>query len=299
MPKAKGLFRRAIPQSGASHNFHTTEAATKVLEALLGILGIERRDAARALREMPAQKIVDAQMPLQVQLAGSLGLLPFQPIADGDALPHSPLQAVREGACNGVSILAGSTRDEWKLFVLMDPAAQGLDEAKLKDRLGREVPEADADELVETYRDARKARCESAAPIDLFAAIQTDRTFRIPAIRLAEAQARHEPAATYMYRYDWESPMLGGLLGACHAVEIPFVFGTADLPNGEQFSGKGPEVDALIGTTMDTWLRFARSGEPGFAAYDEAKRTTRVFGREIRDEDDPQSEERKLWEGRL
>jgi para-nitrobenzyl esterase len=299
MPKAKGLFRRAIPQSGATHNFHTREAGTKVCEALLGVLGIEKRDAARALREMPAQKIVDAQMPLQVQLAGSLGLLPFQPVADGDSLPHSPLQAVREGACRGVSLLAGSTRDEWKLFVLMDPAAQGLDEAKLLDRLGREVPEVDAPTLLETYRDARKARGESTAPLDLFAAIQTDRTFRVPAIRLAEAQAKHEPAATYMYRYDWESPMLGGLLGACHAVEIPFVFGTADLPNGEQFSGKGPEVDALGAATMDTWLRFARGGDPGFAPYDAAKRTTRIFGREIRDEDDPHAAERKIWEGRL
>jgi para-nitrobenzyl esterase len=299
MPKAKGLFRRAIPQSGATHHFHTREAASKVTEALLGVLGIDRKDAARALREMPAQKIVDAQMPLQVQLAGSLGLLPFQPVADGDSLPQSPLQTVREGGCSDVSLLAGTARDEWKLFVLMDPSAQGLDEAKLLDRLGREVPEVDASDLHETYRDARKARGESVAPLDVFAAIQTDRTFRIPAIRLAEAQAKHAPDATFMYRFDWESPMLGGLLGACHAVEIPFVFGTADLPNGEQFSGKGPEVDALIAATMDTWLRFAKSGDAGFPKYDPAKRTTRLFGRELRNEDDPQGAERKIWEGRL
>jgi para-nitrobenzyl esterase len=183
--------------------------------------------------------------------------------------------------------------------VLMDPAAQGMDEAKLLDRLGREVPEIDASSLYETYRDARKARGESTAPLELFSAIQTDRTFRIPAIRLAEAQAAHEPDATFMYRFDWESPMLGGLLGACHAVEIPFVFGTADLPNGEQFSGKGPEVDALIAATMDAWLRFARSGAADFPAYDAAKRTTRIFGRELRNEDDPHGAERKIWEGRL
>ena len=102
-----------------------------------------------------------------------------------------------------------------------------------------------------------------------------------------------------MYRFDWESPMLGGMLGACHAVELPFVFGTVDLPNGEQFSGKGPEVDALTAATMDTWLRFARTGDAGFAAYDAGRRATRVFGRDVRDENDPHAAERKLWEGRL
>ena len=299
MPKANGLYARAIPQSGAAHHVHTREAASKVTEAFLGVLGIDRRDAPRALREMPAQKLVDAQMPLQVQLAGSLGLLPFQPVVDGDSLPGQPLQAVRDGACKGVSLLVGSTRDEWKLFVLMDPSVQGLDEAKLRERLGREVPEVDSDVLYATYRDARKARGDGVAPLDLLAAIQTDRTFRIPGIRLAEAQAKHAPQSTFMYRFDWESPMLGGMLGACHAVEIPFVFGTADLPNGEQFSGKGPEVDALIAATMDTWLRFARTGDAGFPVYHAAKRTTRIFGREIRSEDDPQSAERKVWEGRL
>jgi para-nitrobenzyl esterase len=299
MPRARGLFARAIPQSGAAHHVHTREAASRVAEAFLGVLGIDRADAPRALREMPAQKLVDAQMPLQLQLAGSLGLLPFQPVVDGASLPDQPLQAVREGGCRGVSLLAGTTRDEWKLFVLMDPAAQGLDEAKLLERLGREVPEVDAADLVATYRDARRARGEGTAPLDLFAAIQTDRTFRIPSIRLAEAQAAHAPESTFMYRFDWESPMLGGLLGACHAVEIPFVFGTADLPNGEQFSGKGPEVDALTAATMDTWLRFARTGDAGFAAYDAARRATRIYGREIRDEDDPQGAERALWEGRL
>ena len=299
MPKANGLYARAIPQSGAAHHVHTREAASKVTEAFLGVLGIDRRDAPRALREMPAQKLVDAQMPLQVQLAGSLGLLPFQPVVDGDSLPGQPLQAVRDGACKGVSLLVGSTRDEWKLFVLMDPSVQGLDEAKLRERLGREVPEVDSDVLYATYRDARKARGDGVAPLDLLAAIQTDRTFRIPGIRLAEAQAKHAPQSTFMYRFDWESPMLGGMLGACHAVEIPFVFGTADLPNGEQFSGKGPEVDALIAATMDTWLRFARTGDAGFPVYDAAKRTTRIFGREIRSEDDPQSAERQVWEGRF
>jgi para-nitrobenzyl esterase len=297
MPAARGLFQRAIPQSGATHHFHTPETATKVAEVLLGSLGIARADAPRALRELPAQKLIEAQGQLQAQPASALGLLPFQPVADGDSLPRPALQPVREGELAEVALLAGTTRDEWKLFSLMDPTVPALDEAKLETRLGREVPEVDAEELVATYRAARRSRGEATTPVEIFAAVHTDRTFRIPAVRLAEAQAPHQ-ARTYMYRVDWESPMLGGVLGACHAVELPFVFGTYGLPGGDQFAGKGPDVEALSARMMDVWLDFARSGDPGWAAYESKRRTTMVFGRDCGTEDDPQAAERKVWEGR-
>ena len=297
MPRARGLFQRAIPQSGATHHFHTPEAATRVAETLLGVLGVSVKDAARALRELPAQKLIEAQGQLQTQPASSLGLLPFQPVADCDSLPSSALQAVRAGECAGISLLTGTTRDEWKLFSLLDASVPALDEAKLLARLGREVPEVDADELLASYRDARRARGEAVTPVELFAAIFTDRTFRIPAVRLAEAQALHQPR-TFMYRVDWESPMLGGVLGACHAVELPFVFGTYALPGGDQFAGKGPDVEALSAHMMDVWLDFARSGDPGWGGYEAKRRTTMMFGRDCGTEDDPQAAERKVWEGR-
>ena len=160
------------------------------------------------------------------------------------------------------------------------------------------MPEADADALHATYGDARRGRGESAAARELYAAVMTDRTFRIPAIRLAEEQARHQ-TETFMYRVDWESPMLGGMLGACHAVELPFVFGNYELPGGDQFVGQGAEVEGLATRMMDAWLGFARSGDPGFPAYEAEKRTTMVFGRECGTQDDPQHAERKVWEGRL
>jgi len=298
MPAARGLFQRAIPQSGATHHFHSREAATKVAEACLRILGIEAADAPRALRELPAGRWIDTQVKVQVELATSLGLLPFQPVADGDSLPSSALQPVRAGACAGVELMTGTTRDEWKLFTVMDPSVSTLDEPKLLARLGRDVPEVDADALYAAYTAARRVRGDSTAPLEVFAAIHTDRTFRIPAVRLAEAQARHQ-RRTYMYRVDWESPMLGGVLGACHAVELPFVFGSYALPGGDQFAGKGPEVEALSARMMDAWLAFARSGDPGFPAYDDEKRTTMIFGRECGTQDDPQGAERKIWEGRL
>lgn len=298
MPSARGLFQRAIPQSGATHHFHTREAASKVAENCLRVLGVERSDAARALRALPAGRFVDAQVKVQVELATSLGLLPFQPVVDGESLPGPALQTVRAGECAGVELMTGTTRDEWKLFMVMDPTLRTLDEPKLLARLGREVPEADAESLYAVYRDARRERGEAATPLEVFAAIHTDRTFRIPAVRLAEAQARHQPR-TFVYRLDWESPMLGGVLGACHAVELPFVFGNCALPGGDQFVGQGPEVQALSERMMDAWLGFVRGGDPGFPAYDAEKRTTMVFGRECGTQDDPQAAERKIWDGRL
>ncbi|HEX2484686.1 MAG TPA: carboxylesterase/lipase family protein [Myxococcota bacterium] len=298
MPSARGLFQAAIPQSGACHHFHTTEVATRVAEKLLEALGVERRDAARALREMPASKLIESQAQTTIGLGTAVGLLPFMPVVDGDSLPVPALQAVREGAADGVPLLTGTTRDEWKLFTLMDPTLGGLDEAGLLARLGRDVPEVDADRLVATYRDARRSRGESVAPLELYAAIHTDRTFTVPAIRLAEAQAAREPR-TFAYRVDHESPMLGGVLGACHAIELPFVFGTYDLPNGDQFAGKGPEVEALSAAMMDAWLRFAASADPGWPAYEPSRRVTRVFGRSFATDEDPRSDERRVWDGRL
>jgi para-nitrobenzyl esterase len=298
MPAARPLFGRAIPQSGAAHHFHTQESAARVAATLLEVLGLSPREAARALRELPAQKLVEAQGQVQLRLGTSLGLLPFQPVVDGDSLPRPALQPVREGALAGVDVLAGTTRDEWKLFVMMDPEVRTLDDAKLRGRVGRDVPEVDADELVSVYREARRARGEATAPLDLFAAIQTDRAFRIPAVRLAEAHAAHAPR-TFMYRVDWESPLFGGALGACHAVDLPFTFGTLDAPGGDAFAGKGPEVEALAARMMDAWASFAHTGDPGWPAYDAERRTTQLFGRTCRTEDDPQAPERRVWEGRL
>jgi len=304
MPSARGLFRRAIPQSGASHNFHTPETARQVAEAFLGKLGIAPGHAAAELREIPADKLVEGQNQTMASIGTSLGLLPFQPVVDGQALPEPPLAGIRAGHAAEVELLTGSTRDEWKLFMFLDPDVFRLDEAGLVEKLAKRIPALDARALVDTYRSAREARGLDVQPVALFQAIETDRIFRIPATRLAEAQHAWQPR-TFLYRFDWESPALGGVLGACHAVELPFVFGTWQAPGGEMFAGHGPEAAALAARTMDAWLGFARSGDPGHAdipewpAYDLTARPTLVFGRECRLEQDVDAVERRLWDGVL
>jgi len=303
-PSARGLFARAIPQSGAAHNLHTAETATAAAAHLLETLGTTPAGAARVLREIPSEKLRDAQAQASLSLGTRLGLLPFQPVVDGDFLPKPPLEAVREGLSAEVGLMIGTTRDEWKLFGFLDPSLQGLDREGLVARLSGHTPDPAA--LVEAYRKAHEAEGLPAEARDLYFALETDRVFRIPAHRLAEAQHAHG-APVYFYRYDWEAGFGGGMLGACHAVELPFVFGATGGEGADFFAAVGPEAERMAELTMDTWLAFARSGDPShpglpdgrFERWDPERRATLLFARELRHVDDPAGAQREAWRGIL
>jgi para-nitrobenzyl esterase len=119
--------------------------------------------------------------------------------------------------------------------------------------------------------------------------------FRVGSIGAAEAHAVHQPR-TYSYLFTWESPAMGGALGACHALELPFVFGTLDAPGIDRFAGSGPEVKALSEQMMDAWLTFARTGEAPWPAYESGRRATMVFGPHTSVQDAPMDDERRLWQ---
>lgn len=301
VPAARGLFRRAIAQSGASHNFHTRESATQAAETFLETLGVSPGDAAGQLPQIPASKLLDIQRQIFFRLSSTFGLLPFQPLVDDDVLPAPALDAIRAGNAEGVDVLVGSTCDEWKLFGMFDPDARTADAETIVEKLGGRIPGVDVAALLATYARAREGRLPTD-PASLFFAIETDRIFRLPAIRLAEAQRTHGEKL-YMYRMDWCSPALEGRLGACHAIELPFVFGTYAMPGAELFVGKGAEVRALADQMMDAWLGFARSGDPGHSGlpnwprYELDGRETMTFGAESSLLSDPDSAERLVWEG--
>jgi para-nitrobenzyl esterase len=304
MPSARGLFHRAIPQSGAAHNVHTRETATRVAEHFLEQLGVAPKDAAR-LREISPDKLRDTQQQTVMKLGSSVGLLPFQPLVDGDSLPESPLDAVRAGHAAHVPLLTGTTRDEWKLFGMMDPSVSKLDAAGLQARLARQLGAADAARVIEAYRGARETR-GAASPAALHFAIETDRVFWIPAVRLIEAQTAHQ-SACFMYRFDWASPSMGGALGACHGIELAFVFGLVDRAGAQLFSGGGPEAERLSRRVIDAWVAFARSGDPSHSdlpggrweAYEGSDRKTLMLDSECRMVLDPDAREREVWQGLL
>ncbi|MBY0275588.1 carboxylesterase/lipase family protein [Candidatus Binatia bacterium] len=301
MPAARGLYRRAIAQSGAAQATCSLVDATKVTDLFLTELGITRATVAK-LRDLPADDIVAAQSQVTTKLGAEV-FLPWAPVVDPLSLPVAPSEAIAAGVAKDVPLLTGTTLDEWRLFTFMTPKHRDLDEPALVKRIARRleaIGHGDASELIAVYRKSRPA----APPWQIFDAIESDRHFRIPAIRLAESQSAHQEH-TYMYLFTWPSPAAGGLLGACHAIELPFVFGTLDAPNMAGFSGSGPRAEQLAQVVMDVWLRFASGdaddlgGLAHWQRYEAEKRTTVVLDAESATAHDPAAEERAAWAGIL
>ena len=141
--------------------------------------------------------------------------------------------------------------------------------------------------MIAAYRDIRAGRGESVQPPDLWVAIASDVIFRLPSVRVADshaAAAAHSGIGTYVYLFTWETPALGGLLGSCHGLEMPFVFGTVQNPSVQLFSGGGDDAFGLSEGMRRSWAAFARSGIPSndtageWPAWGSDQRPTMVFG---------------------
>ena len=300
LPEADGLFHRAIPQSGAASTANTRELAERVAGGVLTELGT--RDP-EALRAFSVERLLEAQAKLLPAAPGGpepeFGTMPLQPVVDGRVLPAPPLERIAAGAAAGIPILGGATLDEWKLFGMLDPTVQSLDEQGLLQKLeGLPNPK----QLVETYREALGRRDQKATPSELLMAIETDRVFRIPGLRLAETQRPHEPRV-YSYLVTWPSPLMGGILGSPHAVELGPLFGIHDAgETSAAFFGQGPAADQLARGMQEAWTRFARSGDPSsdalgdWPAYEPESRATMILGEKSRLEQRPYEEERRAWD---
>ena len=290
MPQVHGLFAKAIIQSGTAVGVGGRDAATVVAGAYLDRLGIPAGDRD-ALRSVEVDALLRAQ--------GSRGAL--GPVVDGASLPAAPMAAVRAGIASDVPLMIGTARDEQKLYVAAnrDP----IDDVELERRVRASIPRRAAEragEAVAIYRASRLDRGLPSDNLDIIDAVITASRFRLPALRLAEAQQAHQPA-TFLYQVDWESPARRGALGACHGIEIPFVFGTLGRAGDDRMSGSGPDADCLAGQMMDAWIAFARGGDPrhdgigDWPAYESNERSTMIFGRASGAVRAPFDEERQLW----
>jgi len=304
VPRARGLFGRAILQSGAAANVHDRDDGVCVAETFMKEMGLAPGDVS-GLRAAPVKALIEAQERCGPALAWTVPGLAFQPVVDGDVLPRQPLDSLSDPSWPALPILIGSNRDEWKLYGIGDRRARDLDEAALLRRCQRNLPGEDAsgrsraERVIETYRRARAGRA-GVSPPDLWFAIESDRHFRYPAMRLAEINAMRQ-ADTYAYFFTWESPALGGALGSCHAIEVPFVFGCIEDGLVPKFVGRGPAVSRLSQEIQDAWISFARSGRPGhpgpgdWPTYEATRRATLVLGEQTRIEHAPLETERALW----
>ena len=292
MPKARGLFRRAIMQSGSATRPPNVAAATEVASDVLRELGIDSADA-RSLVDVPAERLLAAQEAVSGR-RGYSGLA-FQPVVDGVVVPEPPLRAVANGSAAGVAILAGTTAEEMRLFGALDKSLRTLNETTFGERTKMFIGDRGED-VIASYRSRRP----NIGYSQLFSVLATDVIFRIPCIKLLEAARQHSDQV-YAYLFSYRSTAFGGALGACHALDIPFVFDNVDAPGVAFFVGDAPGQHALADRMHAAWTAFARTGNPNHAGlpewptYDTDRRATMVFDTECVVVDDPASEDRLAW----
>jgi para-nitrobenzyl esterase len=303
MPAARGLFQRAITQSGARLTRHAGDPLRTTLE-LRRALGVSDQ-RLEELWDIPAERILASQQAV-TSISDTGVAAPFAPVFDGETLPLPLEEAVSRGETAKVPLLIGTNRDELNLF--MGPALKKLDEPIAEDvlieRLRAAIPAASEPQLralFATYTRTREARRLPSSPRAILLAISSDALWRVPSARFAEAYLERQPQ-TFQYLFTYESPAMRGALRSCHGLELPFVFGTLDAPGQAQFAGHGEPLQRLSHRMMDSWLAFTRTGDPSvggenqhWPAYELQTRPMMVLDVETALQHAPYEDERVLW----
>jgi para-nitrobenzyl esterase len=277
-PSARGLLHRAIAQSPGAGQTMTPQTAQQVADALLAKLP--------HLLTASVEEILTAQTEVAGDLLMSVGSMPFHPAVDVSTIPAAPLVA---GATGDVPLLAGSTSEEMRLFV--EPSIDDFDHATLVMVLDpmmsaeahRPLGADNVDAVVTAYEEV------CASPSEVFAQVATDAVMRLPLAQLLDQHA----GPTYCYSFTWQA---AGAVGACHAADLPFTFGTLDREGWSEWVGEG-DAEALSASMREAWASFARTGSPAakglpsWPAYDGA-RLTMGLGRTVEVLQDPLADAR-------
>ena len=292
MDRAKGLFNRAIAQS-VPGSFFTTDLAESIAEAIARQAGLPRTYQALAAADpmdlVNAQMTVTGRMKEFPQWGGvSLTVTPFSPVIDGAVLPRSPWRALLSGAAAEVELLTGHNRDEYRLFLAMGGKLGTVTEDEAATTLATFAPAPDG-------AAAYKKAFPDADPSGMYELIFSDWLFRMPTLHLAQAHAA-SGGRTFLYELAAQAP--GGPFGACHALDVPLVFGAVGEGLTAALIGPSlpPEFVTLGDTMRREWLSFAATGDPGWPAYGTEHRTTRVYDLQPDELSYPEETSRRLWE---
>ncbi len=297
MPSAQGLFHKAIAQSGALGAVNDMAHAAMTADEFIGFTGVDSIDELReapiedllaAHAKMSAGRIADPEEVIKVH-GSPLAFLPFRPVADGTHIPTDPLAELKAGRAAKVPLLTGTNLEEWKLFSLMMP--QSADRDALAARIS--LLGADPDAVIDAYESDHP----NSSIAEMESAILTDAVFRVAAGELVDAHIDQAPV--WQYRFDWRTPAMGGALGACHALEIPFVFDIVTDKRLEMMVG--PVAPERLARDMhESWVSFARHGSPRSGSYEwpaveGERRPVLCFGDETVLHEDPLARSRKVW----
>ncbi|GAB2642627.1 carboxylesterase/lipase family protein [Prescottella soli] len=286
IPAAKGLFHRAIAESSPATSVYNQERAAHVAQVFLDILGgaddpVDRLLTAGTDELLAASDELFARIPAETP-----GTLAFGPIVDGDLLPDYPVNSFWNGTAARIPLLIGTNKDESSLFKLMKSPLMPLDPDVIRGMFAEIAAEHPGIEFPD------QARIESA-----YSGLETrndamgltrDFGFRLPTLWIVDAHSRHAP--TWLYRFDYATPMLKALkIGATHATELPYVFGNiAHGPKEITYLLGGLSTGRKVSARMQQrWLEFAKGGvpvgldgEPTWDAYDPIGRATLLIDKQ-------------------
>src|SRR5580698_2592504 len=279
MPSAKGLFHRAIIQSGANLKGFSTDDATKTARMLMDKVGVK---SAEELQQVPMDQLIAATLATRG--------LRLAPVVDGKTLPDGPFDPTAPAISADVPLLIGTVEFEVTFFpaTKLDP----IDDAELHAAVKQSTRagDADVDKLIALYRKGRP----NASVIDLSQIIASD-GFRTPVITEGERKAA-QSAPVYVYYFTWKTPVHDGKLKAFHTLEIPFVL--ANVDESKSMTGSGADRYPLQDKMSGAWAAFARTGNPNhkglpnWPAFKTDQRATMVFDNQCKVMNDPHGEER-------
>lgn len=254
------LFHKAIVQSGNPGALHSPQRASHMAAAFCEHL--EQVTAGKRLENATTQELLRAQQAVleDPRMEQSWGHLPFKPVLDGSLVSRSPVDALRAGAGAEVSMMVGSNLDEWNLFSAARPDTYTLDDAQIRAHLQHLIPDSLLSGLLDHYRLRAESLPESPWPLwsRTWNMLLTDMVFTMPGLRLLKAHQGKR------YHYHFAQPLAAQpLLGACHAAELGYVFGTHDDASLSHLYGGEPEPHHLSNVMRSAWLNFAEQGDPG------------------------------------
>jgi para-nitrobenzyl esterase len=282
MPAAKGLFHRAVVQSGTTVlKGIPRDRATRSAETFLEKLGLNS-SRVDELQNLSMEQLLDATQGARLALG---------PVVDGHSLPTDPFDPAAPEMSASVPLLIGSLSTEisMNLNAPLDP----MDDAGLHTHVKQyvRIDDAETDKLIAVYKKSRP----EAGNTDLYLEIASDSWIRMNMITEADRKAAQK-APVYMYYFTWKSPVRDGKLRTPHTLEIAFMFDNVGF--GEPLTGSGPDQSALADKMSGAWAAFARTGNPNhkgipaWPAYTAARRATMVFDNQCKVAYDPDRDER-------
>jgi para-nitrobenzyl esterase len=295
VPAGQGLFQRAIVQSGSAQATALEADAALITGEVakrLGVpstaagLGSVKIDDLLAIQRVVALELRQNPDPVrwgQTVVAAGGGIMPFFPVIDGELIRERPIDVIAAGAARGVDLLTGITSEEFRLFSIPSGLAASIKAEMVPALLSRQG-------LKPAIADTYAANRPGQSPGEILGAITGDGFFTWPTIHLADAQRPHAPA--YMYEFSWQSPLAG--LGACHALELPFVFDTLATATSPLFGTEPPQE--LADRMHAAWASFVTTGSPGWSQYDATARPVMMFDHpDSGVVENPRSAELALW----